>query len=184
MSARRTPWWYYVIATLIGLLLGTILVKSDEMTGLSLIGAPWFVTFVLVLLGAVVLILALQVHQYAITDPTRRKSWIDPTKAVYTLVLCKALGIAGAGLAGWYLAQVLLTLSHWGIPYFQNVIIQCAITTVICIADMIVGIIGEWLCQLPPSEGPENPKIKAAQRRERQRKFAAGSSMNKRDISK
>ncbi|WEV67925.1 DUF3180 domain-containing protein [Bifidobacterium sp. ESL0769] len=183
MSARRTPWWYYVIAALIGLLFGAILVKSDEMSGLSLLGAPWFVAFVLILLGAVVLILALQVHQYAITDPRRRKSWIDPTKAVYTLVLCKALGIAGAGLAGWYLAQALLCLPHWSIPYFQNVITQCAVTTVICIADMVVGIVGEWLCQLPPSEGAENPKIKAAQRRERQRKLAAGGSMSKRSDS-
>ncbi|MDF7641301.1 DUF3180 domain-containing protein [Bifidobacterium sp. ESL0784] len=182
MSARRTPWWYYAIAALIGLLLGAILVKSDEMSGLSLIGAPWFVAFILVLLGAAVLILALQVHQYAITDPKKRKSWIDPTKAVYTLVLCKALGLAGAGLAGWYMVQVLLTLPHWGIPYYQNVIIQCGVTTVICIGDMAVGIIGEWLCQLPPSEGAENPKMKAAKRRERQRKLAAGSMGKKSDI--
>lgn len=175
MSARRTPWWYYVIAALVGLVFGTILFKSDEMTGLSLIGAPWFVSFVLVLLGVVVLALALQVHQYATTDPAKRKSWIDPTKAVYTLVLCKALGIAGAGLAGWYLAQLLLCLTHWGVPYYQSVIIQCVVTTLICIADMVVGIVGEWLCQLPPDEGAENPKIKAAKRRERQRKLAAGS---------
>ncbi|WEV68931.1 DUF3180 domain-containing protein [Bifidobacterium sp. ESL0775] len=182
MSARRTPWWYYVIAVLIGLVFGAILFKSDEMTGLSLIGAPWFVSFVLVLLGVVVLALALQVHQYAITDPAKRKSWIDPTKAVYTLVLCKALGIAGAGLAGWYLAQLLLCLTHWGASYYHNVIIQCAIATVICIADMVVGIIGEWFCQLPPDEGAENPKIKAAKRRERRRKLAAGS-MGKRSDS-
>ncbi|WEV42411.1 DUF3180 domain-containing protein [Bifidobacterium sp. ESL0682] len=179
MSARRTPWWYYVIAALIGLVFGAILFKSDEMTGLSLIGAPWFVSFVLVLLGVVVLALALQVHQYATTDPAKRKSWIDPTKAVYTLVLCKALGIAGAGLAGWYLAQLLLCLAHWGVPYYQSVIIQCAVATVICFADMAVGIIGEWLCQLPPSKGAENPKIKAAKRRDRKRKLAAGS-MSKR----
>ena len=30
---------------------------------------------------------------------------------------------------------------------------------------MIIGIIGEWLCQLPPNEGPENPKIREAKRR-------------------
>jgi hypothetical protein len=30
---------------------------------------------------------------------------------------------------------------------------------------MIIGIISEWLCQLPPTEGPENPKMKEAKRR-------------------
>ncbi|MBB2955083.1 putative membrane protein YeaQ/YmgE (transglycosylase-associated protein family) [Bifidobacterium commune] len=179
MSARRTAWWYYVIAALLGLLLGAMLFKTDEITRLSLIGAPWFVSFVLVLLGVVVLVLALQVHQYAITDPTKRKSWVDPTKAVYTLMLSKALGVAGAMLAGWYLAQLLLCLPHWGARYYQSVVIQCGIATVICIADMIVGIIGEWLCQLPPSEGPDDPKIKTAKRRERRRKAIAGS-VNKR----
>lgn len=179
MSARRTAWWYYGIAALLGLLLGAMLFKTDEITRLSLIGAPWFVSFVLVLLGVVVLILALQVHRYAITDPAKRKSWVDPTKAVYTLVLCKALGVAGAMLAGWYLAQLLLCLPHWGAQYYQSVAIQCGIASVICIVDMIVGIIGEWLCQLPPSEGMENPKMEAARRRGHQRKAIAGS-VNKR----
>jgi hypothetical protein len=70
-------------------------------------------------------------------------------------------------------------LPHWGAQYYQSVVIQCGIATVICIADMIVGIIGEWLCQLPPSEGAENPKMNVARRRERQRKAVAGS-VNKR----
>ena len=42
---------------------------------------------------------------------------------------------------------------------------QCAVAAVICLADMVIGIVGEWLCQLPPMEGPESPKMKASKRR-------------------
>ncbi|WEV72010.1 DUF3180 domain-containing protein [Bifidobacterium sp. ESL0790] len=181
MINRRTPWWYYLVALGLGMFLGIVFAKSDEMTGLSLVGAPWIVAFVLIALGAIVLILALQVHRYATTDPAKRKSWIDPTKAVYTLVLCKALGIAGAGLAGWYFGQLFLMLSHVNAPFYRDASIQCGVTAIICLADMVVGIVGEWLCQLPPNDGPESPKMKAAKRRERQRKIAAGS-LGKSDI--
>ena len=124
MKTRRTPWWQYVIGAVLGLLAGIGLASYGESSGLSLIGAPWIVTGLLAVLGVIVLILALQVHKYANTDPKKRPhSFINPT------------------------------------------ITECAIVAVVCIADMIIGIIGEWLCQLPPNEGPENPKIKEAKRR-------------------
>ncbi|KFI46976.1 Protein of unknown function [Bifidobacterium bohemicum] len=174
MMARRTPWWYYVAALMIGAAFGVAIVKTAEVTGLSLLGAPWIVAVVLVLLGVIVLIFALQVHQYAITDPAKRRSWINPTKAVYTLVSAKALGLAGAGLVGWYLGQLLLCLPHFEASYYREVIIQCAVNAVVCLADMVVGIVGEWLCQLPPSEGPENPNLKRKWRRS-QRTASAGA---------
>ena len=156
MKTRRTPWWQYVIGAVLGLLAGIGLASYGESSGLSLIGAPRIVTGLLAVLGVIVLILALQVHKYANTDPKKRPhSFINPTIAVYTLVLSKALGLAGATLAGWYGGQIVMSLSH----------IECAIAAVVCIADMIIGIIGEWLCQLPPNEGPENPKIREAKRR-------------------
>ena len=85
--------------------------------------------------------------------------------AVYTLVLAKALGLAGATLAGWYGGQIVMSLSHIEADFYAHAVTECAIAAVVCIADMIIGIIGEWLCQLPPNEGPENPKIKEAKRR-------------------
>jgi DMSO reductase anchor subunit len=173
MMARRTPWWYYTIACLLGVVFGAAVVKVDEGTGLSLVGAPWIVAIALIVLGMVVLLLTLQVHQYAITDPQKRKSWVNPTKAVYALVSAKALGLAGAALGGWYLGQLLLCLPHFEASYYRKVIIQCAVTALVSLADMAVGIIGEWLCQLPPSEGPENPNTK--RRRRKSPSVAAGS---------
>ena len=98
MKTRRTPWWQYVIGAVLGLLAGIGLASYGESSGLSLIGAPWIVPGLLAVLGVIVLILALQVHKYANTDPKKRPhSFINPTIAVYTLVLAKALGLAGFG---------------------------------------------------------------------------------------
>ena len=167
MKIRRTPWWQYVVALLLGLIAGCLLVQVSESSGLSLLGAPWFVSVVLLLRGIVVLVMALQVHQYATTDPQKRARLkpLDPTKAVYTLMLSKALGLTGAALAGWYVGQILLVLDHIEADYYATAVTQCAVAAVICLADMVIGIVGEWLCQLPPMEGPENPKMKAAKRR-------------------
>ena len=53
MKIRRTPWWQYVVALLLGLIAGCLLVQVSESSGLSLLGAPWFVSVVLLLLGIV-----------------------------------------------------------------------------------------------------------------------------------
>ena len=142
MKTRRTPWWQYVIGAVLGLLAGIGLASYGESSGLSLIGAPWIVPGLLAVLGVIV-----------------------PTIAVYTLVLAKALGLAGATLAGWYGGQIVVSLSHIEADFYAHAVTECAIAAVVCIADMIIGIIGEWLCQLPPNEGPENPKIREAKRR-------------------
>ena len=80
MKTRRTPWWQYVIGAVLGLLAGIGLASYGESSGLSLIGAPWIVTGLLAVLGVIVLILALQVHKYANTDPKKRPhSFINPS---------------------------------------------------------------------------------------------------------
>ena len=166
MKARRTLWWQYVVAAALGLLAGMGLAAYGEGSGLSLLGAPLVVKALLALLGVLVLVLAVQVHKYANTDPKKRPhSFINPTVAVYTLMLSKALGLAGAALAGWYVGQILMSLGHIEATYYHDAIVQCGFAAVVCLADMIIGIVGEWLCQLPPSEGAEHPKMKQASKR-------------------
>ncbi|PWG63610.1 DUF3180 domain-containing protein [Bifidobacterium callitrichidarum] len=167
MKARRTPWWQFALAAALGLLAGIGLASYGESSGLSLIGAPWVVAGLLAVLGLLVLIMALQVHKYANTDPKKRPhSFVNPTVAVYTLVLAKALGLAGAALSGWYVGQILMSIGHFEAPFYHDAVIECAVSAVICIADMIIGIIGEWLCQLPPNDGPESAKLKQAKNRQ------------------
>ena len=150
MKARRTPWWCYVLAAALGLLAGIGLAKYGEISGFPLVGAPWIVPVVLAILGFVVLYMALQIHKYTTTDPEKRAQLkpLDPQKAFATLVACKALGVAGAA-------------------FYSQAILECAIAAIVCIVDMIIGIVGEWLCQIPPIDGPESPKMKKATQRNR-----------------
>lgn len=160
MSARRTPWWHYAAAIVLGLLFGAVLVKIGESSEISLIGAPWIVPIVLAVLGVVVFVMAYQVHQVV----KGKRKYINPAVSVYALVLSKALGLAAAALLGWYVGQLLMSLGHADAPFYTQAMVECGISAVVCLADMIVGIVGEWFCQLPPNEGPEHPKAKAAAR--------------------
>ena len=147
MRARRTPWWSFVLAAALGVLAGMGLAKYGEISGLPLVGAPWIVPVVLAVLGGVVLYMALQIHKYTTKDPVKRAQLkpLDPQKAFGTLVACKALGLAGAALAGWYGGQIIMSLPHGEAEFYSQAIIECVVACVVCVADMIVGIVGEWL---------------------------------------
>ena len=166
MNARRTPWWHPVLALLVGVLAGVGIAMLGEHYDASLIGAPWFVGALLIIVGIVVLVLALNVHKYATTDPKKRpNTFVNPTLAFNTLVLCKALILAGAALAGWYGGQIIPSVAHVEASFYEHAVVECAITAAVCLIDMVIGLVGERLCQLPPTEGPEHPKTKAAARK-------------------
>ena len=150
MRARRTPWWSFVLAAALGVLAGMGLAKYGEISGLPLVGAPWIVPVVLAVLGGVVLYMALQIHKYTTKDPVKRAQLkpLDPQKAFGTLVACKALGLAGAALAGWYGGQIIMSLPHGEAEFYSQAIIECVVACVVCVADMIVGIVGEGVYKI------------------------------------
>ena len=142
---------------------GGVALLADKNTG------AWIVPVVLAVLGGVVLYMALQIHKYTTKDPVKRAQLkpLDPQKAFGTLVACKALGLAGAALAGWYGGQIIMSLPHGEAEFYSQAIIECVVACVVCVADMIVGIVGEWLCRIPPIDGPESPAVKKAAQRNR-----------------
>lgn len=169
MSARRTPWWHYAVGIVLGLVCGGAVALVGAASDVAVIGAPWIVPIVLGILGVTVFAMAWQVHQYV----KGKRKYLNPAVSVYALVLSKALGLAAAALLGWYVGQILVSLGHADAPFYANAMVECGVSAVVCLADLVVGIVGEWFCQLPPNEGPEHPKTKAA---ERQRKLAAATS--------
>ncbi len=171
MRISRTPWWYYVIAVVLGALIGTFLVWRTRTTAIAPVGAPWFVSGVLFVLGVVVLVLAWQVHQYV----TGKVKEIDVDKASTTLVLCKALAIAGAALAGYYGGELAMCIVWRDVAFYQGLIAECSVACAVTVIDMIIGIVGEGWCQLPPQEGPEHPNAKKRKKRRRDAVVAAVS---------
>ena len=160
MKARRTPWWCYVLAAALGLLAGMGLAKYGEISGLPLVGAPWIVPVVLAILGFVVLYMALQIHKYTTTDPEKRAQLkpLDPQKAFATLVSCKALGVAGAALAGWYGGQLIMSLPHGEATFYSQAILECAIAAIVCIADMIIRHCGGVVVSNPTNRRSGKPE--------------------------
>jgi hypothetical protein len=164
MQAHRTPWQALLLCVIIGGLVGFGIVLLALRTGFDITGSPWVVPVVLVLVAAIVFAFAWNVHKYAIG----KLKFIEPRRAFNTLVCSKALSIAGAVLLGWYAGQIVGILGFdlaWT-HYYSQVIIECAIAGGAALIDLIVGAVGEWLCQLPPIDGPENPKVKMKRRKQ------------------
>lgn len=180
MKVSRTPWWYYVIAVVLGALFGTLLVWRTRSTAIAPVGAPWFVSGVLFVLGIVVLVLAWQVHQYVIGKVKE----IDVDKASTTLILCKALAIAGAALAGYYGGELAMCIVWRDVAFYQGLIAECSVACAVTLIDMVIGIVGEGWCQLPPQDGPEHPRTKQARRRKRARGTAAKTTSNPQEQSR
>ncbi|MCI1902147.1 MAG: DUF3180 domain-containing protein [Bifidobacteriaceae bacterium] len=156
MKARRTPWHYYVIAFLAGGIAGAGLALLSRNSTVTVLGSSWIVPILLGLLGVLVLVLAWTVHKYAKGELKE----IDPRRAFNTLVMAKSLAIAGAALMGWYLGQLFVVIPRGDSPYYSEVILECAVSAGIAFFDLIAGIVAEWWCQLPPNDGPENPRVK------------------------
>ncbi|RDW96353.1 hypothetical protein gvb03_00470 [Gardnerella vaginalis] len=154
MKAYRTPWWYFALGLLFGFVFGAFLVSITESSAISLSGAPWIVLAVMIIGGIVTFVLAWQTHQYATSKPKERKPF-KMQMAVSALMLAKSLGMAGAILTGWYAGQIFVCWPHADIPLYSNVIRECVIAGIVCIIDMIIGIVGEWMCQIPPEDGAD-----------------------------
>lgn len=154
MKAYRTPWWYFALGLLFGFVFGAFLVSITESSAISLSGAPWIVLAVMIIGGIVTFVLARQTHQYATSKPKERKPF-NMQMAVSALMLAKSLGMAGAILTGWYAGQIFVCWPHADIPLYSNVIRECVIAGIVCIIDMIIGIVGEWMCQIPPEDGAD-----------------------------
>lgn len=159
MKAYRTPWWYLVLGLLFGFVLGAFLVSSTESSAMSLAGAPWVVISIMVVAGVATFVMALQTHLSVSEKAKKNNKHTSPQFAVAALMLSKSLGMAGAILAGWYIGQLLMSLPHSEMVFYNSVVVrECSIAGFVCFVDMLVGILGEFLCQLPPEDGAESTK--------------------------
>lgn len=156
MRARRTPWYYFTIAAILGVFAGALLAYLTKNSTVNLLGSSWLVPIVLVGLGIFVLVLARDVRKFAKGDIKD----LNPRRSFNTLVLAKSLEIAGSALTGWYVGQLIIVIPHGDSPYYSEVILECAVSAAAAVFDVIAGIIAEWWCQLPPNEGADNPKAK------------------------
>ncbi|MBO5633688.1 MAG: DUF3180 domain-containing protein [Aeriscardovia sp.] len=155
MKARQTPWYSFVLLLILGIVGGLFLAKATETTRFEVLGTPYFVSIILIALGLLTLELGWTVHKY-IHDKTRD---IAPNRAANTLIIAKAVSLAGALLCGWYIGQFLVIMPHNDVDYYKKILFECGFAVIAGMIDLVCGIIAEHWCVLPPTEGPENPHI-------------------------
>lgn len=131
---------------------GWPVLRGLEANGVFLPPVPWLVDVAIVVLAGIVFWLGWTVRAYQKGD----RPSLDGLRAARTLVLAKSAALAGAMLAGWYLAQVLLVLPDLAIEPRRDRAVAAAIAVACSVALAVVGLIAERFCQLPPpSDGEE-----------------------------
>lgn len=151
MKARRTPWWHYIECSVIAFLFGLNINTWSIQHGSAMVSAPWYLTASMIAVGLVIAWSAWQVHRFA----TGKITTMAPQRSVNTLIMAKALGLTGSLLAGWYAGAFVIAVQKLDIPYFEDIAWHTGVAVLVCIIDIILGIISEYWCMLPPSEGKE-----------------------------
>lgn len=152
MKAGRTPWWHYVACGVIALLVGLIINTISVQHGGSMLSAPWYLSASIIAVGLVVTWSAWQVRRFALGKITK----MAPQRSVNTLIMAQAVALAASLLAGWYAGAFLVAVQHADVQYFVDIAWQTGIATLVCIIDIILGIISESWCMMPPSEQEES----------------------------
>lgn len=147
---QRTSSSTLAVWAVIGTVLAVVVDVVFESQGFSLPGVPWFAIIGMLVLAAVLLLLGWPIKKWNDGDRTKE---IDPLQAARVAVMAKASALTGAGLAGWYLGNA--GYYFLSTPGIRNDLAAGMLVAVISAAVlMIVGIIVEGFCEIPPQDPP------------------------------
>src|SRR5699024_10139309 len=147
---QRTSSSTLVVWAVIGTVLAVVVDVVLESQGFSLPGLPWSAVIGMLVLAAILLVLGWPIKKW--NDGARTKE-IDPIQAARAAVMAKARALPGAGLAGWYLGNArYYFLSAPGIR--NHLAAGMLIAMIAAAALMIVALIVEGFCEIPPQDPP------------------------------
>ena len=147
---QRTSSSTLVVWAVIGTVLAVVVDVVLESQGFSLPGLPWFAVIGMLVLAAILLVLGWPIKKWNDGDRTKE---IDPIQAARVAVMAKASALTGAGLAGWYLGNAgYYFVSAPGIR--NDLAAGMLIAMIAAAALMIVGLIVEGFCEIPPQDPP------------------------------
>jgi cytochrome bd-type quinol oxidase subunit 2 len=134
--------------TLVSVMVSWILVDLGKRSLLKYLAVPWSVSGVILIVAGAILVAAWPVRQY-----TRgKRQQVDPLRAASVLALAKACTLAGAALAGLYLAMVLHAAGVLHSPLAWARLWQAAGAAGASVILTVSGRVAEWFCRLPPEE--------------------------------
>ena len=149
-SVRSTSPRSLAVAAIFGALSGWLIVAASNSFDLVPPQVPWTAP-----VG--VLVIAGLVGVFAYTTHTRiqvRKERMDPQRAVAFLVLGKASALAGALIAGGYLAFALMFVARIDADAPRDRVIRSAVAVVAGVGLAVAGLLLERACRVP-GPGPE-----------------------------
>ncbi len=151
-----TPIRSLVVAAVFGALAGWLVVVVANALDLVAPYVPWTAPGALVVIAALVGALAWSTHQRLQV----RKERMVPERAVAFLVLGKASALAGAVIAGGYLAFALMFVSRFEAAAPRERVIRAMIAVVVAAGLTVAGLLLERACRVPDgdddeSDGPE-----------------------------
>lgn len=144
-SIALTPLRALVVAALFGGLAGWLLVVIANAFDATPPEVPWTAPVGLVLVAALVGALAYTTHQRIQV----RRERMEPSRAVALLVLGKASALAGALVAGGYLAYALTFLDRLDAAGPRDRVIRSAVAVVAGLVVCGVGLLLERACRVP-----------------------------------
>jgi uncharacterized protein DUF3180 len=144
-SIDLTPLRALVVAALFGGLAAWLLVVVLNAFDLTPPEVPWTAPIGLVVVAALVGGLAYTTHQRIQV----RRERMEPSRAVGLLVLGKASALAGALVAGGYLAYALMFVARLDAVAPRDRVIRSAVAVLACLALCGVGLLLERACRVP-----------------------------------
>jgi len=147
-SVKTTPPRALAVAALFGALTGWLLVAASNSFDLTPPQVPWTAPIGLILIAGLVGILAYATHARIQV----RRERMDPQRAVAFLVLGKASALAGALVAGGYLAYALMFITRLDAEAPRDRVIRSAVAVVAGIGLAIAGLLLERACKVPGGE--------------------------------
>lgn len=92
-----------------------------------------------------------------------RRPGLSPLRAFRILVLAKASVIAGALQLGWFAAHALVLVSVYpDAPEARRQALAAGSAAVACAVLVVVGLVVEWFCRVPPVDEDEGERGTAA----------------------
>lgn len=146
-----TPLRALVVAALFGGLAGWLLVVIANAVDLTPPEVPWTAPIGLIVVAALIGGLAYTTHQRIQV----RRERMEPSRAVALLVLGKASALAGAVVAGGYLAYAGAFLSRLDAAAPRDRVIRSVVAVAVGLVLCGVGLLLERACRVPGG-GPDD----------------------------
>ena len=151
--------WLVVVALAVATL-GWVLLDQARGRGTMLSPVRWPVHVGLLLLCVGVVVAGLQVRSYL----RGRRPSFDGLRAARTLVLAQAAALTGAGLTGWYAAQVLLVVGDLGFEPMRDRAIGAVAAALLSVVLTVAGCVVERWCRIAsPHDDVDGPGGRGAE---------------------